>query len=277
MSTSKASEAELRRIDLFRSENPDSSCLEEVKQYLMGLLPSVSVRILPSVFSRVERSTEDEMSTKLARARMKNPDAAEQAFEPMYGEIEYERRAIAGKARVGGVVYDGRKMGSILLPLLEPENSLETASIVFTDRLVSTYSHDDLRHHLRTAVFGFPCIISLPGIVEAPAKSREYHVLRQRLEIEGAGDLAVAKLRNALKDEFIDYDDPRAVEALKGLTLQAVIFHLTLEPFCEDKDCRLFNAHWQADLIRSQISSGELCRKHADMLTALSKKPLLRW
>ncbi|HEY4705069.1 MAG TPA: DUF6775 family putative metallopeptidase, partial [Thermoplasmata archaeon] len=32
--------------------------------------------------------------------------------------------------------------------------------------------------------------------------------------------------------------------------------------FCEDPDCRLFNAHWQAELIRAQVESGRLCARH---------------
>jgi hypothetical protein len=95
--------------------------------------------------------------------------------------------------------------------------------------------------------------------------------------MEGAGELALVRLRNALKDEFIDYDDPRTIEVLKGLSLQAVMFHLTLDPFCEDRDCRLFNAHWQTDLIRSQISAGRLCKRHTKLISALSAKPVLRW
>jgi hypothetical protein len=162
-------------------------------------------------------------------------------------------------------------------PLVKNHGSLETASLIFTDRLVSTYSDDDMRHHLRTVVCGFPSVVSIPGICEAPARPREYYFAKRQLEAESAGDLALVVLKQAFRDEFIDYGDPRTAEVLKGLSLQGVMFHLSLEPFCGDSRCRLFNAHWQKDLIASQIVSGRLCDKHERIVKKLSKKPVLSW
>jgi hypothetical protein len=195
----------------------------------------------------------------------------------MYGEVEYEKRTIRGSSTVGGVVYDASKVAAAAEPLVKNHGSLETASLIFTDRLVSTYSDDDMRHHLRTVVCGFPSVVSIPGICEAPARPREYYFAKRQLEAESAGDLALVVLKQAFRDEFIDYGDPRTAEVLKGLSLQGVMFHLSLEPFCGDSRCRLFNAHWQKDLIASQIVSGRLCDKHERIVKKLSKKPVLSW
>ena len=208
---------------------------------------------------------------------MKDPNKAEQSFEPMYGELDYERRTVLGEARIGGIVYDGRRLEDMFISILDPQNLREHASIILTDRLVSTYSTDDLRHHLRTIVCGFPSIVSLPGIVEAPAKPREYYLMKQGMELHGAGDVQLQELKKAFEGRFIDYGSPKTTEVLKGLALQGVLFHLTLQPFCENKRCRLFNAHWQEELIRSQVSSGKLCAKHENVMRRLGKEPAINW
>jgi hypothetical protein len=195
----------------------------------------------------------------------------------MFGEIDYEKRALVGDAKLGGVVYDGRKVLDISTRILGPKLSPDSASVVVTDRLVSTFSRDDLRHHLRTIVFGFPSVISLPGIVEAPAKPREYYLMKQQLEMRGASDLDLERLKSSFRGRFIEYGDPATTEVLKGLVLQSVIYHLTLDPFCRNKDCRLFNAHWQEDLIRSQVRSASLCDKHSRLIKRLAKNPEVQW
>jgi len=194
----------------------------------------------------------------------------------MFGEIEYELRLIDGDAKAAGVVYDGRKLGGIHQSLLD-KGSLSTCHIVLTDRLVSTFSEDDLRHHLRTVVSGFPSIISVPGIVEAPARPRAYCVHKQTLEMMGASQLELEQLKKKFEGKFVDYGDKAIAEVIKGLTLQALMFHLTLQPFCGDRSCRLYNAHWQEELIESQIARGGLCEKHSGQLLALGRNPRIAW
>ena len=49
--------------------------------------------------------------------------------------------------------------------------------------------------------------------------------------------------------------------------MQAVFYSLTGNPFCEDKGCRLYNAHWQEDAIFAQLESGyEFCKEHTKFL-----------
>jgi hypothetical protein len=277
MSTSRAAEKRLKSVDFYSSENRSAKEFSEVESYLEAFFPSVKFSIRPVVVTRVPRRELDAFAEALASSRMKDPSSAEQAFEPMFGEIEYERRAIRGMSKVGGIVYDGRMLQDVLVRLLGGRASVEVASIVFTDRLTSTYSRDDLHHHLRTIVCGFPSIISIPGVVEAPAKPREYYLMKQRMELEGAGELMLERLKSSFEGRFVDYDDPEILEVLKGLALQAVLYHLTLDPFCDNRACRLFNAHWQKDLIGSQISAPKLCKKHAKQLASLGRNPVVSW
>ncbi|MEM2140160.1 DUF6775 family putative metallopeptidase [Nitrososphaera sp.] len=153
-------------------------------------------------------------------------------------------------------LYDGFQLQQIFAQAIpEKEKSLDHLHIIFTDLLACTFSEDDWRYHARTVICGTPSIISVPGIVEAPAKPREFYFgLSFGLDAESA--------KKSVRGRFVDYGDERIVDAATNFALQAMFFFLTEgEPFCDDSTCRLFNAHWQEDLIRT-LKNPALCRKH---------------
>jgi hypothetical protein len=74
-------------------------------------------------------------------------------------------------------------------------------------------------------------------------------------------------MRQAIGDRYVTHGDPRIPEILKGYTLQAVFYWILGEGFCDDPDCKLFNAHWQEEMLRAQLGgSYDLCPRHAGML-----------
>jgi len=275
-SSRRAASKRLRQVDIFAPESGPIDGFAEVAKYVKSILPKVKVELRPRALNAVKKDL-DLVAGKLASARVKDPSKDKQSFEPMFGEVDYELRTIKGSVKPTGVVYDGRKLQELFLCLLGKDELLCSASVVLTDRLISTFSRDDLRHHLRTVVCGFPSIVSVPGIVEAPAKPREYYLMRQRLEMSGAGEFQMEQLKHAFRGRFLDYGDPETVDVLKGLVSQAIVYHLTLEPFCNKNDCRLFNAHWQEELIKAQVKSGRFCKSHAMLLKSLGENPVLRW
>jgi hypothetical protein len=105
-------------------------------------------------------------------------------------------------------------------------------------------------------------------VVEAPAKPRDFY-LKQQL---GASLLT---LKEEFKGKFIDYNDLRLTEVMKGYVMQALFFHITGNPFCKNKNCRLYNAHWQEDLIQAQLTSkNDFCAQHEKILTLLDQASL---
>ena len=78
--------------------------------------------------------------------------------------------------------------------------------------------------------------------------------------------------KQAFAGDIMAYGDPRMTEVAKGYMMQAVIYMATGEPFCSDASCRLFNAHWQKELIAAQLGQGpEFCPYHAGVLEELAK------
>ncbi|HEY3094903.1 MAG TPA: DUF6775 family putative metallopeptidase [Nitrososphaera sp.] len=151
-------------------------------------------------------------------------------------------------------LYDGfvlQRMFAEMIPAAEADH----VHIIFTGLLMCTFSEHDWRYHARAVVCGTPSIVSTAGIVEAPAKPKEFYLAQ-------LGGAAEVSLKKRCAGRFIDYSDARMTAAAILYALQALFFFvLDGEPFCEDKDCKLYNAHWQEELIHV-IKRGTFCARH---------------
>ena len=168
------------------------------------------------------------------------------------------------------ILYDGFMMQRLFETMInENESNADHVHIVFEDRLICTFSEEDWRYHARTIIAGNPSIISTTGIVEAPAKPKEWYINQMLLaayDIDRDGDDKNDWISSSGK-KYLDYGDYRINFAAVGYALQALFFFITEgNPFCNDINCRLYNAHWQEELIHSQIQSERLCNEHAALL-----------
>lgn len=162
--------------------------------------------------------------------------------------------------------YEGFKFVNILGKFFnKKELNFENCHIIFTSLLFGTFGEN--RYHARTSIYSLPSLISTSGIVEAPAKPREYYIKKQSYIF---ANLPLKEVENEFKDRFISYNDERLTEVIKGYVLQAIFFNLTFNPFCKDKNCRLFNAHWQEEMINAQLN-GKLCKRHENILSTYKK------
>ena len=182
---------------------------------------------------------------------------------PMEGEVSYERRRIEEQDfKSFGILYDGFDLQRVFSNLIaEGERYLDHCHIIFTTQLLGTWDEDDHRYHARASVYGFPSLISTTGVVEAPAKPREFYLKRQL-------GIPLEILKSEFRGRFIDHGDPRLTEVIKGYAIQAIFFRMTGNPFCDDPDCRLYNAHWQEELIRAQLGGKyDFCANHRRFLS----------
>lgn len=204
------------------------------------------------------------VAKRVAQARIRQPHERVCSREPLRGEIDFELRFLtAGKPRPIGLMYDASRLMHIYAERLEPEPPPEHCHLVVTNQLFATWDEPNRRYHARVSLYGFPSLMSTTGLVEAPAKPREYYLARG-LGVDGDS------MGDVLKGRYLEPRDPRLHEAMKGSVLQAFFYHVTGEPFCESKLCRLFNAHWQVDLIQAQTALGAgLCERHRQMMESL--------
>lgn len=183
--------------------------------------------------------------------------------QPLKAEIDYEKKRLELKEK-SSLIYDGFRLQGLFRSLIPKEQTnLKYGNIIFIKELIATFEERDKRYHLRVGLYGFPSIISVGGVVSAPARPREYYI-KKRLGIEEA------VLKKEFEGRFIEDNSPFIPEILKGYALQAIFFYLTGSPHCPDPNCRLYNAHWQEEMINSQLISGKLCKRHQSFLSNLN-------
>ena len=205
----------------------------------------------------------------IAASRIRELNSPFCRHEPTAEEIEFERGNTADTAINSNITcYDGFELQNALGRIIPNEHLTDdTFHIIFTNKLTCTYDHGDHRYHGRALIGSNPSIISTTGIIEAPAKPREYYmqlITHSRLGIN------VESLQDKFRGTFLEYHDPRLAQIVCGYVLQAVFYYETQEAFCESVDCRLYNAHWQKDLLHSQIEVGSLCERHQEILDNLT-------
>ena len=250
-------------IHLYEDSSTKNLDLREIVGYLREKLGQVSVD-LRGPFIKASFDETQDLARRMAGTKVRDLANPNVQFEPLPGEVEFERKLLRDSGlRIVGLLYDGFKLQAVLRELIpEEEFDIGHAHIAFTSRLFGTFDEGDRRYHARVGIYGFPSMISTTGIVEAPARPKEFYVLKQRYAALGGTDAQMEELKEKFRGRFIDYDDERLTEVMKGYAMQAVFYHLKLDPFCSDKRCRLWNAHWQEEVLEAQLSRPELCERH---------------
>ncbi|TET89320.1 MAG: hypothetical protein E3J35_10545 [Methanomassiliicoccales archaeon] len=267
MSSSRKADRTLPSV-VYLYDEPSTPSLRigEIEDFLKEKIPDLDVRMRKDFLSFHSRDL-DKLAEKLAATKVRGMEGLKEEAEPLYGEVQFEKRMLREPhRRIMGMLYDGFRLQQAFRELL-PEKELRTdfAHVVFTNRIFCTYEKGDARYHARVIMCGYPSLISTSGLVEAPAKPKEFYVIKQKYAAVGA-EPPVEELKESIKGRFIDHGDENITQALKGYVLQSLFYHATGEPFCKDRNCILFNAHWQEEVINAQIVSGRLCSVHGEML-----------
>lgn len=254
-------------IHIYEDPSVENLNIREIASYLESKLSTDSIDVRISPIENFE-DDEEELAEKFARARVRNPKNPKEDFDPLYGEIKFEKDLVQNPSSdVSGVLYDGYQLSKIFRELLPAgELDLSHLHVIFTNRLFGTWDENDNRYHARVSVYGFPSLISTSGIVEAPAKPKEFYREKRKLQSLGQRAGQLEKLKKKFRGEFIEYDDERLTDVMKGYVMQALAYHLTSDPFCDKEYCRLYNAHWQEEVIRAQLEPPEFCEEHEELI-----------
>ncbi len=210
----------------------------------------------------------DKIAEEIAATRISKLSIPYKKHIPTIEEIEFEKKNIIDTSSNQNITYyDGFELQNILGKIIPKEELREEIfHVIFTNKLTCTYDYSDYRYHGRALIATNPSIISTTGIIEAPAKPREYYM---ELITKSRQGVNVETLKEKYKGSFLEYHDSRLAKIIEGYFLQALFYYETVEPFCSNKECRLFNAHWQKDLLHSQLEVGRLCQKHQKLLEKL--------
>ncbi len=261
-----------RRIVLYNDRSSTSLKIKEIAEFLRDLLPSFEVVVREDPFTHYRgRYDQEKTARRLATVRVVDVMTGALNRTPLAPEIEYElRRVLDPGLKCHGVLYDGYELMELIADMIPvEERNRRTLHVVFTGRLVGTKELGEDRVHARVVILGNPTIVSTVGAVEAPARPREYYLALTLYRNPLIQQAAVSASKSAGGWDWLEHDDPRLTDVMKGYVLQAVFYYFLGEAFCDDPDCRLYNAHLQSELIRSQLLSGRLCGKHERMLRNL--------
>ena len=220
----------------------------------------VDVEIRKNIFN----DSTELIARKLAACKIFETKKPFEIHNPDYDEVEFEKALNADTSKLKNIImYDGFEIQKIITELV-PNNELEQEffHVVLTNRLTCTYDYNDYRYHGRALIGANPSVISTTGIIEAPAKPREYYIELISNITQG---LNIDSIKKKYSGTYLEYHDQRLSRIIEGYLLQAISYYLTGDAFCENKECRLHNAHWQKDLLYSQLESGKICEKHHEI------------
>ena len=261
-------------IHIYNGTGVDQIDSGEIAHYVRSLVrASVDIRpefVWCALRSRTGQEKEriiSETALHMARLKVRDVSKKDVRVDPLKPEIDYERRNLTKSTdRTCGVIYEGFNLQQLYWSFIDPrERNLHHLHLVITNQLFATWDTSNHRYHARVSIYGLPTLLSTSGMVEAPAKPRDYYLRRHLGE-------DVHELKEHFKESCIDYRDPRLTDVLKGYAAQALFYYLLGYPFCEDRNCRLFNAHRQSELLQAQLFSPyAFCARHRAVLDQLQE------
>ena len=251
----------ISKIILYNEPSVPEINIKRAKKFLLETF-EVEIQIRENIFKKLDKKTYE----KIASTKIFNLKKPFQKYTPSIEDIliESENKDMSNKEEM--TLYDGIELNKIMREVIPvAENTLNTLHIIFTNKLTCTFDENDFRYHARAWVGSNPTIISTTGIIEAPAKPKQYYMdLMTNFSKE-----SIEEVKKKYKGEFLEYKDIRLPEIIEGYLLQAIFYYETGDAFCDNNQCRLFNAHWQKDLFNTQIENKKICKKHEDILTKM--------
>ncbi|NND86166.1 MAG: hypothetical protein HKM23_02310 [Nitrosopumilus sp.] len=251
----------ISKIILYDEPTVPEIRIDKLKKFLKDSFP-ISIESRGNFFELLDGKT----CQNIAKTRILDLKKPFSSHSPTNNDvlIESENKDMSNLDEM--VLYDGYELQKAISEKI-PKNeiNLDTLHIIFTNKLTCTFDDNDFRYHARALISSNPSIISTTGIIEAPAKPKKYYV---DLMTNFSKD-KIKEIKEKYKGEFLEYHDSRLSEIIEGYLIQAIFYYETGEAFCEHNNCRLFNSHWQKDLLFTQIENKQFCKKHKVILKEL--------
>ena len=245
----------ISKIILYNEPTVPEIQIEKIKQFIIDKF-QIKVEIKNNFFE----SLEDKVFEKIASTQILDLKKQFKKHIPTHEEIQIEKENYDMTEQETMILYEGFELQNIIaenIPITD-----DILHIIFTNKLTATFDNDDFRFHARALISSNPTIISTTGIIEAPAKPKQYYLdLMTNFSEE-----KIKEIKEKYKGEFLEYHDSRLSDIIEGYVTQAIMYYFTGDAFCENKECRLFNAHWQKDLFYSQLENKKMCSKHQEKL-----------
>ena len=251
----------ISKIILYDEPSVSKLDLKNIQKFIMQTF-GINSEIRENIFKKLNK----EEYKKIANTTVLDLKKPFQKHMTSFKEILTESENVDMSREKEIPIYDGIEMNKIIEEIIPiPENIENILHIIFTNKLTGTFDFEDYKYHARAWVGSNPIIISTTGIIEAPAKPKQYYMDL----VTNFSNESEETIREKYKGEFLEYDDDRLPKIIEGYLLQSIMYYETGDAFCNDIQCRLFNAHWQKDLFISQIKNQSLCNQHSKILNEM--------
>ena len=254
----------ISKIILYNEPSVPEIDIKNVEKFIVNTF-QIKTEIRNNIFENLN----EKMCKNIASSRIFNLKKKFEKHIPSIEEIliESENKDMSNREEM--TLYDGIELNKIITELIpSEEKNQDILNIIFTNKLTCTFDENDFRYHARAWVGSNPIIISTTGTIEAPAKPKQYYLdLMTNFSKEEIGEI-----KKKYKGQFLEYRDARIPGIIEGYALQAIFYYETGDAFCDNNQCRLFNAHWQKDLFISQIDNKKMCKKHEETIIKIRNK-----
>jgi len=255
----------LSKVILYHEPTVPEIQLVKIQKFITDIFP-VEIELRENFFN----SSDGKMFEKIASARIFDLKKQFEKHIPSIKDIQIEKENTDTSNEGTTVLYDGFELQKIITEFIPTSEKIDSIlNVIFTNKITCTFDDEgDFRYHARALIGSNPAIISTTGIIEAPAKPKQYYLdLMTCFSKE-----KVKEIKEKYKGEFLEFHDSRLHKIAEGYLLQGIMYYETGEAFCEEKECRLFNAHWQKDLIYSQIENRKVCKRHSEIMDKLKNQ-----
>jgi len=254
----------ISKIILYNEPSVPEIDITNIEKFIENTF-QIKTEIRNNIFENLNQKTYE----NIASSRIFNLKKKFKKHIPSIEEIliESEKRDMSNREEM--ILYDGIELNKIIAESIpSEEKNQDVLNIIFTNKLTCTFDENDFRYHARAWVGSNPIIISTTGTIEAPAKPKQYYLdLMTNFSKE-----EIEEIKKKYKGQFLEYGDFRMPGIIEGYVLQAIFYYETGDAFCDNKQCRLFNAHWQKDLFISQIDNKKMCKKHEERMIKIRNK-----
>jgi len=251
----------ISKIILYDEPTVPEIQLKKIKKIITDTFP-IEIELRKNFF----HFSNEKIFEKIATTRIFNLKKQFKKYVPTIDDIQIEKENKDRSEKESTILYDGFELQNIVTEFIPiNENTENILHVVFTNKLTCTFDEGDFRYHARALIGSNPAIISITGIIEAPAKPKQYYLdLMTSFSKEN-----IEEVKKKFKGKFLEYHDSRLHEIVVGYLLQSIIYYETGESFCGNKECRLFNAHWQKELFYTQIENKKFCKRHLEIINRL--------
>ena len=251
----------ISKIILYDEPTVPEIQLKKIKKIITDTFP-IETELRKNFF----QFSNEKIFEKIANTRIFNLKKQFKKYVPTIDDIQIEKENKDRTEKESTILYDGFELQNTVTEFIPINESTEDIlHVVFTNKLTCTFDEGDFRYHARALIGSNPAIISITGIIEAPAKPKQYYLD----PMTSFSKENIEEVKKKFKGKFLEYHDSRLHEIVVGYLLQSIIYYETGESFCGNKECRLFNAHWQKELFYTQIENKKFCKRHLEIINRL--------